>query len=120
MAIGTITINSEVQLGKVKLLNISFAGDGSYHTGGTHDFAVTLNTAIKTKALLQTDKNIRAAENITVDAVVGAGGCGQYIPLYLPTTDQLYVRDGGSASLAQVAGAANLGGTTFNVVVIAH
>jgi len=118
MAIGTMTIVNRVDFGKgEKNIKVSFAGDGAYTTGGTvgADVLAALQLAIKTAAGVATDANVRGAEAVTIKEVV-CGDCGQYLASW--TGGKLKVLDGGSATQAEVAGAVNLSGTTFNVTFI--
>jgi len=101
MAIGTMTIVNRVDFGKgEKNIKVSFAGDGAYTTGGTVGADVLA---------------ARGAEAVTIKEVV-CGDCGQYLASW--TGGKLKVLDGGSATQAEVAGAVNLSGTTFNVTFI--
>ena len=119
MAIGTITIVSRVDYGKgEKAFKCSFAGDGSYTTGGTPaaEVLAALKLAIKTAAAAAGDANVRAGENITIKEIIG-GDCGQYEP-YLTAAGDLKVLDGGHATRNEAGSGANLSGTTFNVTFL--
>lgn len=118
MSLGTITITKvrETADGGQEIL-MSFLGDTSYPTGGTAGFNALVRAAIKAKHVAATDALVRGAEQVAVMAVVPQN-CGQYIPSYDYTNDKLFVQDGGSATLAEVAGTTALNGTTFKVLVI--
>jgi hypothetical protein len=114
MAFGTITIDNERRLDGGIDFEISAPGDGDYPTGGTATFSTLLKDAIKAAAAAATDKNVRGAENVTINAVVD-GGCGIWVPLYDKANDKLkmFVRTTG----VEVADHGNLSGTTMHLVV---
>jgi hypothetical protein len=117
MALGTITINSKVQTGKVKLLNVTFAGDDAYPAGGTEDFAVAINEAITAANVASPNHHVLGAENVTVDAVLQFDA-GQLVPFYVAASDKLYVADGGDATWTEAAG--DISATPFTLVLLCH
>ncbi|MDQ3268254.1 MAG: hypothetical protein M3P47_05980 [Pseudomonadota bacterium] len=103
MALGAATVANRVNHGaeKVYFDVISFAGDGSYPTGGTAAFEAFVIAAVGRGAL-------------DVVAVLSAD-CGVYRAVYVPSTDKLKVL---TEANAEVANATNLAATTFNLIVI--
>lgn len=105
MALGTATVGDEA--GKAPgsptfIISLSFAGDGAYTTGGTASFQAYVRAAVSGRA-------------VTVLGVIPQD-CGIYRPMFIPSTGRLMVRtmvDG-----TQVANAADLSGTTFNLLVV--
>lgn len=117
MAIGTITIGARVDAANgLKLFKCSFAGDGSYPTGGSAALTA-LKTAIAAAATAASDKNIRGPEAVAIVDII-PGDCGQYVPSWDYTNSKLKVRDGGHATWNEVGNGTNLAGTTFNVTFI--
>ena len=120
MALGALTIagiQGEKPSAPQFVIDLSFAGDGAYPTGGTLDFEATVNAAIAAAAALTTDHNVRAGQVVAIRAIV-AFECGQYVPWYDKTNDTLFVRDGGHATWDEVANGTNLAGTTFNLTLL--
>lgn len=105
MALGAATAGAEA--GKAPgaptfLAFLSFAGDGAYTTGGTLAFQAYVRAALGGRA-------------VTVLGVIPQD-CGVYRAMYIPSTGALMVRtmvDG-----TEAAAAANLSGTTFNLLVV--
>lgn len=88
---------------------LSFAGDGSYPTGGTAAFEAYVKAKLAVGA-------------IDVVAVVGQD-CGGYVPVYDKTADKLkvYYSDSNNASdgpLIEVPDTTALSGVTFHVLVL--
>jgi hypothetical protein len=112
MAIGTITASAAA--GKaastpVRLIPLSFAGDGAYPAGGTVDFEGSVQDAL--------------GEDVSVLAVIPIGACGGYVPVYDKANDKLMVFEGnydGADGPLQESSTANLSGTTFKVLVAAY
>lgn len=117
MTLGTGTIKSRRNVDGGVELRIQFAGDTSYPTGGTADFADYVNAIIATAAAAATDTNVRGPENLQIVDIVG-GDCGQYVPFYDIDNDKLFVRDGGHATRDEVANTTALNGTPFNVTCV--
>jgi hypothetical protein len=108
MALGTFTSN--VKAGQrpsapVFADLVSFAGDGSYPTGGTAGFEALVRTLLK--------------DSRDVIAVV-MQDCGGYVPVYDRAADKLKVyEEGADAGAAdEVTATTNLSGVTFNVLII--
>ncbi len=105
MALGTLVKTLTGQMGTTQPLMvnpISFAGDGAYVTGGTTAFQA------KVQALFEDHREI-----ITIIP----GDCGGYRPVYDKAADKLKVFDENTG--AEVANAANLSATTFNLAIVA-
>jgi len=118
MSLGTITIES-VKLRKDggQVIRMSFAGDDSYPTGGTATFSALVKTAVATAHAAAGDANVRGYESLAIQGVIPQD-CGQYVPSYDKANDKLFVRDGGSATWAEVGSGVSLAGTTFNVLAL--
>lgn len=86
----------------MRAARISFPGDASYSSNGTPNFSAFVQTCLK--------------ERITKILDVIPGDCGDNKPEYDYTNDKLKVRV--ISSGAEVAGAVNLSGTTFNMTVL--
>jgi len=120
MSIGAITmgeITGEKPSAPLFAIDVSFAGDSSYPTGGTADFQESVRDAIETYMAAQSDANVRGRWNVEIQCVAGFN-CGQYVPWYDAANDKLYVRDGGHATWDEVANTTNLSGTTFNLTLL--
>lgn len=119
MAIGTITVVSYMagEPGEA-LIKCSFVGDDAYPTGGTlkADIQTALLAAWTAEVAAATDKNVRGVKITTIKDVI-RGECGQYVPIWDAAVG-LKVRDGGSATLAEVGNGTDLKGTTFNATFI--
>lgn len=112
MAIGTITSPAAGEGGAsastpVRMVSLSFAGDGAYATGGTADFEDSLKAHL--------------GENATLLAVIENGGNGGYVVKYDRANDKLMVFESDIDSdqpLKEVDNAANLSGTTFKILAV--
>jgi hypothetical protein len=107
MAIGTMTKTLDGQFGNTGPVNfnlVSFAGDGSYPTGGTAGFQATV------RALFKDAREIVGIE---------AQDCGGYVPVYDKAADKLKVYQcaGSAAPMSEVPNATNLSAVTFRVLV---
>lgn len=118
MALGTVTIVARQDEGRMKTFKASFAGDGSYPTGGSTGLEALLRTAIETAAAAAADANVRGAEAVSIVDVQGAGGCGQYVPFWDFANQKLKVLDGGHATWAEVGNGTNLSTTTFQCTIV--
>lgn len=110
MALGTFSRSDktgQVPAAPTFVDRVSFLGDGSYPTGGTAGFAAKLQALAK--------------DGRAPIAVIGQD-CGGYVPVYDEANDKLkvYKSAGSAIALAEVANAADLSGTTFNVIVISQ
>jgi hypothetical protein len=108
MALGTITKNAAESGNVSKALNfdtISFLGDGAYTTGGT----VAFDAAIKT--LTKDGRNVIG---------VIPGDCGGFIPVYSAGKLKVFRAGATNAALEEVPNAADLSGTTFNLLVVSR
>lgn len=114
MAIGAITVVDRVDNQIDNAALVSFAGDDSYPTGGTADFQEAIRDALEAYELAKSDANVRGRSNVTI-LRVSAHECGQYLPWYDATNDKLYVKDGGSATLAEVGNGVSLAAVTFKM-----
>ena len=109
MAIGTITVGSQGNKSAstpLRAVSMSFPGDGTYATGGTADFEGSVQAQLNGAVTLIT---------------VISGDCGGYVPVYDRTNDKLKVYESDIDSdqpLKEVDNAADLSGTTFNVVAL--
>ena len=108
MALGTITVGAAATNAKgapgapTFHDRMSFAGDGSYTTGGTLAFDALVTAALGRTATI-------------LDVI--SGDCGDHYLVYKPAgagTLQVFLRSTG----AELANAADLSGTTMNVSVI--
>ena len=109
MVLGTMTQQSEKGAQTLEprfKAHMQFLGDSSYTTGGTTGFAALVAAAAGRAAL-------------EVISVTKVGLCGGFIPVYDPIVDSLLVlRSAGiNAAQEEVPNAANLSGTTFDVLV---
>lgn len=104
MALGTITKDAEVgrQGGPLSLALISFLGDDSYPTGGTTAFAAAVAAVLP-------------ATGMEILAVVQQNN-SDHVCRYDKTNDKLLVQL--MSTGAQVAGAVDLSGITFELLVI--
>jgi hypothetical protein len=116
LGVGTLVSRRDGDDGAADLL-ISFDGDNAYPAGGTLDFTAYVRDIVAAVAAAATDKNVRGAESLEIDAVIPQN-CGQYVPSFDKAADTLFVQDGGHATWAEVAPATDLSGTTFNLVVL--
>jgi len=116
LANGVLKVRRDLEAGCADL-NIEFDGDTSYPTGGTADFQDFVRDIVEAAAAAASDSNVRGAQSLEIVDIV-PGDCGQYVPSYDKTNDKLFVRDGGSATWAEVANTTPLNGTKFNVTVL--
>lgn len=112
MAIGTPALATGGKAGAkpsapLYALRVSFAGDGSYPTGGTVDFEGTLQAAFASAGL----------KGLAVLGVISEI-CGDNKCEYDFANDKLFVRV--ISTGVEVANAVNLSGTTFNLLVLAQ
>ncbi len=112
MTIGTITLGTDGKAGAkpsapLYALRVSFAGDGNYPTGGTADFEGSMQAALASVGL-------RGLKVLGVISEI----CGDNKCEYDFANDKLLVRV--ISTGAEVANAANLSGTTFNLLVLAQ
>jgi hypothetical protein len=115
MAIGTITILDTVEHGGgLAEIKCSFAGDSAYPTGGTlvANVKAALELAIKTAELAKGDANVRGTRDVTIYGIE-ASDCGAYKPEWVAAG--LKVRDGGHATVDEIANGVDLKATTFYV-----
>ena len=110
MAIGAITAGDQDGAKPSAPLFVdvlSFNGDDAYPTGGTTGFQAAVQAIV--------------GDQREILAVIGQD-CGGYDPVYIPATDALKVYESGADGSAndEVANAADLSGTTFNVVVLSR
>jgi len=76
-----------------------------------------VRAAIKAKHAAASDANVRGEEDVSVVHVIPQD-CGQYVPQYDYANDKLKVRDGGSATWAEVANTTDIHTTVFNLVAV--
>lgn len=110
MAIGAITVGDQDGAKPSAPLFVdvlSFLGDDAYPTGGT----LAVEAAVR--AVVGDSREILA---------VLPQDCGGYVCCYLPSTGALKVYEAAADGnpLDEVAAAADLSGTTFNVLVISR
>jgi hypothetical protein len=99
MALGTATLVADQRKSAsapLGIARISFAGDGSYPTGGTADFQDYVQAAI--------------GRDVSVISVDKAASTGAYTAIYDAANDKLYVE---TAAGVQVGNGVSLAGTTF-------
>lgn len=84
---------------------IEFDGDDAYATGGTAGFLATIRSALAHQA------------PVTILGVLPQD-CGAFLPIYDYANDKLIVRQ--LSDGAEVANAADLSGTKFNLIVIGY
>jgi hypothetical protein len=100
MALGTITVTNDLRksasapLGCVEL---SFAGDGAYPSGGTPDFEAEVQAVV--------------GREIDLLFVVKVAASGVYTAIYDKANDKLYVEN---AAATEASG--SLSGTTFKLM----
>jgi hypothetical protein len=117
MALGAMTMNSNEggrPSAPLYLLDLSFALDGSYPTGGTTGFSTLVAAAARAAATPLTD-TFAPADVYGVFMLDGGG----YVLAYNKTTDALkvYWCGGASAAMTEVTNGTNLSGVTVRVVV---
>lgn len=120
MTIGTISlgnVNGQKPSTPMFTVDVEFAGDDAYATGGTPEFTESVRDAIETARKALDDANVRGRTNVEIICVAGYDA-GQYVPYFDRENDLLFVRDGGSATWAEVANAADLSGTTFKLTLL--
>lgn len=112
MALGTVTIVKEnnMEFGPQRNDLVSFAGDGSYPTGGTANFQALYRAAL-------------GKGNLEIVGVLPQG-TGGYTVTYNKATDKLQVFHGDNNNAADAPGvevpnATDLSGTTFRCIVMA-
>lgn len=119
MTIGAVQIN-DVDGGKPSAptfaVSVEFAGDDAYVAGGTPDFTESIRDAIEAAGAALSDANVRGRTNIEIICVAGYDA-GQYVPWFDAANDKLFVRDGGSATWAEVA-PGSLAATTFKLTLL--
>ncbi len=104
MALGTITVVKQAAAqGPVFLDRISFAGDGSYPTGGTAAFETTFRTKI--------------GSTRTIVAII-PDDCCVFRPSYDFAAKKLKVRN--LTDGTEVTNATSLASTTFNLTVVSE
>lgn len=110
MALGAITVSERVDIGGFARMDLlSFAGDGSYPTGGTAAFQAAVRTAL-------------GVGNLEVVGVIPQD-CGGYNAIYDKAADKLKVYYGDNDNSAdgpqvQVPNTTSLSGVTFRVLVL--
>jgi hypothetical protein len=100
-------------------INMEFAGDSSYPTGGSADFMEAVRDAIQTQMAAMPDANVRGRIDVSGVSIIGFE-CGQYVPWYDAANDKLFVRDGGHATWQEVPNGTNLSTTTFKLTVACY
>lgn len=120
MSIGAISlgdINGGSPSDPMFTVDVEFVGDNSYPTGGTPAFTESVRDAIETARKAATDKNVRGRTNISI-ICIAAADCGQYVPWFDGDNDKLFVRDGGSATWAEVSNGVSLAAVTFKLKLL--
>ena len=120
MTLGTITIDSvagQKPSTPMFAIDVEFDGDDEYPTGGTAEFTAAIRDAIEAKRAALSDANVRGRTNIEIICVSGYDA-GQYVPWFDADNDKLFVRDGGSATWAEVANEEDLSETSFKLTLL--
>jgi hypothetical protein len=104
MSLGAITVDNEIgrKGGPLSMARISFLGDDSYPTGGTAGFAALVAAKL-------------GVTGVTIEAVVQQNN-SDHVARYDKTNDKLLVQL--MSTGAEVAGAVDLSGITFELLVI--
>lgn len=110
MALGAFTVGSQggkAASAPLRVVPLSFAGDGAYAAGGTAAFEDSVQAELE--------------ENVTVLGVIGQD-CGGYVPVYDRTNDKLKVYEQTNVATSPLieTATANLSGTTFNLLVLCY
>lgn len=103
MALGTMTKVSEnhkMASAPIGYLQLTFAGDNSYPTGGTANFEAAVRVA--------------AGKAVDVLFVLKCAACGIYTPIYDKAADKLFVEDDEGV---EVTATTDLSGTSFKLLV---
>ena len=113
MALGTITVTSQPVKAASQPLQvalISMPGDGAYATGGT---------------AFQAAVRLALGRQVTILAVISAGGNGGFVPIFDVANDKLMVYQGDNdgvadGPLAEVPATTDLSTTTFKLQVLCY
>jgi len=110
MAIGAITVGTQAgksALDPIRIIPVSFAGDGAYGAGGTAAFEDSVQTIL--------------GESVTLLGVISLD-CGGYVPVYDRAADKLKVYEGdyNPAAVGPLTenATADLSGVTFSMLVV--
>lgn len=103
MALGTMTKVADLHKmasAPAGYLQMTFAGDGSYPTGGTANFEASVRTA--------------CGKAVDVLFVIKCADSGIYTPIYDKAADKLFVEDDEGV---EVSNGVDLSGTSFKILV---